>query len=91
MVVAIIAPGEISCFITRIEPVASAAAWIMKRSERVMEAIALLRLPLTSSASSACSCAARQRRARAGSMPIASIASAWRKLAPIFETASILA
>ena len=52
------------------------------REERVTAAMNLPRRVPMSSCSIIASCWPRQRRASAGSMPMASIVSAWRRLAP---------
>ncbi|MCY1249309.1 hypothetical protein D9M72_628300 [compost metagenome] len=88
---AIIAPGVMAWSSTSRAPAASVMTWIEYRRLRVSDVIALLLLPPASSAPRAWICRVRQRLASAGSMPIASIASACLSEPAILETASTFA
>jgi hypothetical protein len=76
MLEATIDPGLASCRMTRIAPTDRTAICMAYRQVRVTEAMARLRRVVTSRRSCVCNWDWRHRSERAGSMPIASMASA---------------
>ena len=78
MQVAIMLPGDASFRMTSAAPAEMVAIWRISRSEREAEAMPRDTTTPRSMREAEPTCANCQRRASGGSMPMASMASAWR-------------